>query len=352
MAVLDDLISRTRLELGDLASQFKTTLYGDGYTTEFYVNYKPLDATELVVTVGGELMAKPDDYTVENTWGKIHFVTPPISGAVIEVEGVHYRYFSPEDLLTFINTAVTQHTYNRTDSYGRAMTLALIPQVEIYPVALLSTIEALWALATDAAFDINITAPDGVVIPRAQRFQQLSAIILNRQAQYQNLCALLNIGLYKVEVGTLRRVSRTTNKLVPVYVPQEIEDSRRPERVYLQNDLLGRTPVLSTAQPYDIILMQGDSWCAEFDFPFDLTGYTAKAQIRTYPNSPSLYGTFDIEYTDREAGKITLNLTRSDTAYLPARAYWDLQITADGDPDWEQTYVKGLVFTDQQVTLD
>jgi hypothetical protein len=232
------------------------------------------------------------------------------------------------------------------------MTVGSIPAVEEYPVTILAVIEALWALATDASFDIDITAPDGVHIPRAQRFSQIMQLINQRQQQYKELCAALNIGLWRIEMGILRRVSRTTNKLVPVYVPQEIDDSRRPERVFLQNDLYGRTPTPSLAQVYDIVFTQGDSWSATFDFPFDLTGYTAKAQIRTYPNSPSLYGTFNVDYTDIAAGKLTLSLTSDETKYLPMRAFWDLQLTSESDENWQQTYIKGQVFVDQQVTLD
>ena len=356
MAVIADLLSRTRLELGDQASQFNYVFTGDGATKDFFINYKPLDPYTLVVTktVGTTVttLTKPTDYTVEANLGMLHFTTAYSSTTTVKVSGSHYRYFTDDDLTTFINTAVTQHTAGRTDSYGSAMTIGKLPTVEEYPVALLATVEALWALATDAAFDINIQAPDGVVIPRSQRFQQLSTIIANRQQQYRDLCSALNIGLWRIEMGTLRRISRTTNKLVPIYIPQEIEDSRRPERVYIQNDMYGRTPTPSTAQAYDIIFTQGDSWSALFDFPFDLTGYTAKAQIRTYPNSPSLYGTFAVAYTDRALGKITLSLTTTDTAYLPPRAFWDLQLTSNSDPTWEQTYIKGLVFIDQQVTLD
>lgn len=352
MATADDLITRVRLELGDQATQFTHTFYSDGSTKDVYVNYKPLDPYTLVVKVNGTTLTKPTDYTVEANIGVIHFTTAPATDAEVVVSGQHYRYFTDDDLTVFLNTAISQHTTGRADSYGRQLTLSNLSAVEEYPIVLLVVVEALWALATDAAFDINIQAPDGVVIPRSQRFQQLSNVIGQRKEQYRELCALLNIGLYRIEIGTLRRTSRTTNKLVPVYMPQEIEDSRRPARVYLENNMLGYTPTPSTAQPYDIIFTQGDSWSAVFDFPFDLTGYTAKAQMRTYPNSPTLYGEFDIAYTNRATGQITLSLTNTDTKYLPSRLYWDLQLTSDSDPDYEQTYIKGLVFVDQQVTVD
>jgi hypothetical protein len=237
---------------------------------------------------------------------------------------------------------------------GSQVTIASIQPVEEYPIAILATIEALWILATDSSFDINITAPDGVMIPRAQRFQQLTTIIQQRMEQYRQLCSALNIGLWRIEMGTLRRVSRLTNKLVPVYLAQEIDDARRPERVYIENNLLGRTPMPTTAQNYDIALYQGDSYEVEFDFPFDTSALTFKAQVRTYPNAPSLYASFTITTVSTSANlsKIKLSLTSSATKYMPVRAFWDLQATAASDPDYQVTFIKGQVFTTQQVTSD
>jgi len=378
VATLDNLISRVRLDLGDLPVQFTTNLTGDGTTKDFYVKVKPLESAYLLVTttsgavstttgttttiaisstVGTTTtnLAQGVDFSVEADIGVIHFNTAPVNGAAIKVSGTHYRYFSNKDIITFINTATTQHTYNRTDSYGRQMTMALLPAVEEYPVSLLAVCEALWALATDAAFDINITAPDGVNIPRSQRFSQLSSIIAQRKQQYEEICKQLNIGLWRIEMGTLRRVSRTTNKLVPVYVPQEIDDSRKPERVYLHNDLLGRTPSPSTAAIYDIILTQGDTWSAIFDFPdaLDLTQYKIAAQVRTYPESPTLVANMGVAITNTALSKVTLSLTHDQTENFPLKAYWDMELTQkdnNGNVTFQQTYVKGLVFADRQVT--
>lgn len=352
MAVLEDLLSAVRRELNDQPTPFTWTTVGDSATDTYTIGYKPLDSSTLVITVDGTAIAQPSGYTVDPVSGTITFATAPSSGAIININGSFYRYFTDEDLTAYLNTSVAQHTYNRTNQYGSAITVSNLPVVEEYPITILTTIEALWALATDAAFDIDITAPDGIHIPRSERFSQLTTMIAQRQQQYKDLCAALNIGLWRIEMGILRRTSRTTNKLVPVYMPQEIDDSRRPERVYLQNDMYGRTPTPSTAQIYDIVFTQGDSWECEFDFPFDITGYTFKAQVRTYPNSPSLYATFDITYLDRPNGRIKLSLTSSDTQYLPQRAFWDLQMTADSDPTFQQTRIKGQVFVASQVTVD
>lgn len=418
MAVLSDLLSRVRLELGDNAKQFTTNLTGDGVTKDFYLNVKPVDATYLTVTVNGLSQANPTNFTVEENLGIIHFnsnsttktgsgggvgtssftvnattgivvgmsasgtgiastamvssitgtntvnvsavntntvsgtvtfTNVPTENAVIIITGTSYRYFTTTELTTFVNTAVTQHTSNRTDAYGSEVTIANIPAVEEYPVALLAAVEALWALATDAAFDINIMAPDGVQIPRSQRFTQLSNIIAQRQQQYRDLCAALNVGLFRIEMGILRRISRTTNKLVPVYMPQEIDDSTKPERVYIENNMKGRTPLPSNVGVYDIVLTQGDVWSVPFDFPINLTGYLVKAQARTYPGAPVIAAEITCTITDVALGKVTLSLTHDQTLDLPLKSFWDLQIYK-ADESFNETYVRGLVFANRQVT--
>ena len=180
MAVLSDLLSRVRLELGDQQKQFTYTATGNGTTTAFSLGYKPVELTNLLVTVGGVAKAYPAAYTLEGDIGVIHFVTAPANAAAIVISGMTSRYFLDDNLTTFINTAVTQHTYNRTNGVGSQMTIGLIPAVEEYPLAILATIEGLWALATDAAFDIDIQAPDGISIPRSERYRQLTQTIQSR----------------------------------------------------------------------------------------------------------------------------------------------------------------------------
>jgi hypothetical protein len=354
VATLSDLVSKVRMELNDQPKQFNKTLAGDGSTKDFPLGVKPVDVTTLEVRVNGVIVGQPSTFTIEAIHGVIHFNSPPANNAVITVTGSVFRYFSDSELEYFVNTALTQHTFNKSDNFGRATTVRSIPAVEEYPIVILSTVEALYALATDSAFDINIFAPDGVSIPRSERYHQLMALIGQRMEQYRNLCAALNIGLWRIEVGTLRRVSRTTNKLVPVFMPQEIDDSRRPERVYLPIDMTGRTPVPSTVGIYDIILQQGDSWTAVFDFPNDLDfdDLNFKAEIRTYPNSPSRWAVFNIAVEDAVEKKLRLSLTKDQTEYLPVRSFWDIQATSDSDPDFEQTYLRGQVFCERQITLD
>ena len=335
-----------------MPTQFTFTATGNGTTKTFDLKVKPVENTTLLVTVNGDPMGTPVFYTIQQDLGILTFVSAPPANSAIVVVGTHYRYFTDTDIKRFVNTAVEQHTFERTDGYGSQMTMLMLPPVEEYPLAILATIEALWALATDSAFDINISSPDGVMIPRSDRYRQLTQMIQSRTEQYKQLSSALNIGLWRIEMGTLRRVSRLTNKLVPIYLAQEIDDSRRPERVFIQNDLKGRKPMPTYAGVYDIALYQGDSWSGEFDFPFDVSMLDFKAQVRTYPNAPALYATFSIQKFDAANGRIRLTLDPSATRYLPARAFWDLQATSSTDATFEQTYIRGQVFVTQQVTLD
>ena len=117
MAVLSDLVSRVRLELGDMPKQFTSTFTGDGTTKDFDTKIKPLEDTTLVVTVNNVAQTQPQMYTVEKDLGVFHFVTAPTNNHVIKIVGTSYRYFTDADITRFINTAVEQHTHERTDTH-------------------------------------------------------------------------------------------------------------------------------------------------------------------------------------------------------------------------------------------
>lgn len=350
MALLSDLISRTRLELGDQPKEFQFVTTSDGTTTAFYLNNKPVDPFTLLVRVSQAFVPAPTGYKLEVDTGIVRFLNPISAGEVLTVNGTAYRYFSDADITRFINTAIEQHTYERTDAYGSRVTMATLPAVEEYPIAILATIEALWVLATDAAFDINITAPDGVVIPRSERYAQLTGMIAQRQEQYRSLCAQLNIGLWRIQVGNLRRASKRTNKLVPIYMPQEFDDGRKPERVYIQNDMIGRQTFPSTIQVQDLVMNQGDSYSQDFILGAPVTNLEFSAEIRTYPNSPTRWVAFNVTIVDVQTGRIRISLPQQDTRYLPVRGFWDLQATSSVDNNFQRTFLRGQTFVTQQVT--
>jgi hypothetical protein len=359
VASLEALSDRLRAEIGDTSRSFIETFVGDGTTSRFRLTQAPVSAASLTVKVGAVDVTVAS--AVEEVTGNLQLNSAPISGAVVTVTGTTYKYFTDPEISYYINTAFLEHAKDTTDSNGSRVTqIALLPPIEEYPLVLLASSMALYTLATDAAFDIDIISPDGVSIPRSERFRQLNEIIMSRKEQYRELCMLLNVGMHRIEVTTLRRISRLTNKYVPVYRPQEIDERALPQRVRLNMPTYGDITPPSTALVRDLNMYSGDDFAMKFEFGFDLTGYTPKAQIRLFTSGqyaqigPLILGEFVITKVLNQTTNsglldtLQLSLPASVTEDLPRTAYYDLQMIS---PDnITKTYLTGKVFTSPQVT--
>lgn len=346
MATLTSLVDRVRMELGDPGKSFVWTANATG-TNRYEMPYSPVLGTALTVFVDGEDVT--DAVTVEEHTGVLTFDAAPDADATITAQGTYYRFFTDDELGQIVDSAVQEHLYNRTDAYGRALTVANLPVVEEHPASLLATHNALYTLATDASFDIDIQTPDGVSIPRSERYRQLMDMIRARKEQYDMLCQALNIGLTRIETFTLRRISKATNRYIPIYMPQEVDDRSRPQRIYLPIPTYGGSPIPTKAAQYDLVFTQGDSFSVILDFPFDVTAFTPRAQIRLYPESAARVAEIICTIEDGPLGKIKLSLTTEQTLRVPLRSYWDLQLTKDS---LTETYLQGSVFCKRQITKD
>jgi hypothetical protein len=349
VATISALADRLRSELGDLGKSFVYQFVADGTTNRFLIPYSPLDGAGLIVLDAATDVS--NSVTVEEETGYITFDTVPTAGHNIVISGTYFRYFTNEEICHYVDTAFGQHVANHADGYGRGYTLATLPGIEEYPVVVYASTLALYTLATDAAFDIDITAPDGVMIPRSERYRQLQQMIQTRKDQYRELCSQLGIGLYKIDVFSFRRISKTTNRYVPIYLPMEIDDRSMPQRAIISIPSYGSAISPSDVPTFDLTMYQGDSFEVELDFPFDVSGYNFKSEIRLQPASPTLVGTFTITPVDGFNNKIKLSLTPDQTVELPDRAYWDIQAQAEGDTTYEKTYMRGTVTTTRQVTM-
>jgi hypothetical protein len=348
MATLEALSGRVRMELSDPAKSFVYTTTATG-TNRYEIPYSPVDGASLQAFV--DAVDVSDDCEVEQHTGVVTFDVAPTLGDDITIQGTYYRYFLDSEISEFVNTAVKQHAHNRVDEFGRAITLENLPVIEEYPLTILATIQGLYTLLTDASFDIDISTPDGVGIPRSQRHRQLMELIEQRRAQYNQLCEALNIGLNRIEVFTFRRISRMTNRYVPVYLPQEVDDRSKPQRAYLPLPTYGAAPAEESVGRYDMVFTQGDDYSVVLDFPFVLTGYTPLAQIRLYPESAAYAAEFVTEVVDAELGQLRLSLPSSVTKRIPLRAYWDVQLT-NNETEEVKTYIAGSVFCKRQVSRD
>ena len=357
MASIQQLSDRLRAEIGDIARSFTDTFTGDGVTTRFQLSQAPVQGYTLQAFVNTTNVSS--SVTIEEGVGILQFNTAPANNATIRIYGQAYRYFTDSEISYYINNAFIEHAAHTTDSNGSRVTqVALLPPLDEYPLVLLASTMALYTLATDASFDIDIISPDGVSIPRSERFRQLTEMIQIRKEQYKDLCAMLGVGMYRIETNTLRRISRRTNRYVPIYRPQEIDDNSLPQRVRLPMPDYGDITPPGTVVNRDISMYAGDDFSMEFQFQFDLSTYTPAGQIRLYTNSdyaqvgPTLLGTFSFvkfSYSNNTVvDSLRITLPASVTATLPYTSYYDIQMTAPNGIT--KTYLTGKVFTEKQVT--
>ncbi len=356
MATLSALSYRLRAELGDVSRSFAENFTGDGITTQFQLSEAPVSATSLVVKVNGTNVS--NTVAVEEVTGRIVFPDAPADDALILITGTTYKYFTDDEISYYINTAFTEHAKGGSDSNGSPVSMRTLPVIEEYPVVILASSMALYTLATDAAFDIDIISPDGVTIPRSERYRQLSEMVQTRKEQYREMSTMLGIGLYKIEVFSLRRISRMTNKYVPIYRPQEVDDGSLPQRVALPMPSYGDTRPVSPVLVRDLNIYAGDDFREVLKFSMDLTDFTPLSQIRLYPATrgsrvgPVILGTFTITKEATTVGgivdRLVLTLPGSVTDELPQISYYDIQLT-DGD-GVVKTYMRGKVFTTPQVS--
>lgn len=303
MATITSLIGRVRVELGDLGKSFVEQFVADGTTNSFLIHYSPVDATTVLVSANG-VDISATSYIEEST-GILTLPTVPADMTEITVSGTYYRYFTGAEMTSLISTAIVQHTAGHRDTLGRQVTIDNLPLIDEYPIAVYATTLALYTLATDASFDIDISAPDGVSIPRSERYRQLMEMISSRQQQYRDLCAQLGIGLYKIEVFTLNRISKTTNRLIPVYDPQEVDDRSYPTRVYLDQNTYGNKPPTWPTESGDLVAYQGRSFSTSIDFTGDYWNKLFLANILPQRGSFLAMQGFALVVTDHSSREVT-----------------------------------------------
>lgn len=245
--LMTDAIGRVRRDIGDPLQNFRTTTTGDGLIERFDLPRQNVDPTTLVVEiitggVGVTTLHSPADYTLDSRNGQLELTAPVPNGAVLQVVGNSWSLFTDQELTDIITESVYQHTFGHTlterfrDNQGfityrdTRVTIDNLPVMEEPLVTTLSDINALWVLATDAATDVNIQTAEGTTVDRSARYAQLMGHISALTERYQEYCGQLNVGMYRMETINLRRVSRTTGRLVPVFVDREYDDHRYPVR--------------------------------------------------------------------------------------------------------------------------
>ncbi len=168
------------------------------------------------------------NYIVDTRNGVIRFTDVTGITEGISIKGYYYEWFLPEDLGYYAEIAISEHTHNRTD----VTSFSDFSTEEKHATAVLTVCLALGSLMSELALDIDVSTPEGMMIPAHMRFQQVQQLFQYWQAEYTKYAAMLNIGLERIDIFDLRRISRLTNRYVPEFRGREVDDPRPPVRVF------------------------------------------------------------------------------------------------------------------------
>lgn len=213
----------------------------------FEVTYSPLPASTVrlphplvssievhKVSDGSEVTA----YTLDPRNGVIKVHEPSSCSEGLYIVGYHMNWFLDEDLEFYAETVFNEHMYHRVD----AGQLSDLPVEEKQLMGMGTVVYAYWALLTEFSTEIDVSTPEGMMIPASQRFQQVQSMFQYWKAKYDEYAAALDVGILKIEIKDLRRVSRLTNRYVPMFKGREIDDPRPPVRIYPPIDSNVKSP--------------------------------------------------------------------------------------------------------------
>lgn len=244
---MSEIVRAARALVRDFPQFFQGTFMSENLRSTYKLPEGYVVPTSLIVRADGMgTLDRGDDWVVDEREGLIRFRTTFDGETLIYVEGFHYTWFLDADLALASNFVIADHAYGRQD-----FDLDQIGLAEATTIAMGCVVQAFWSLLSEFAMEIDVSGPEGVMIPARQRFENLMPLIQFWQDRYAERARLLGVGLEKIESFTLRRKSLTTGRLVPVYRDQEVDDRAPATRIYLPIDsqTLPPTPIEGHSEP-------------------------------------------------------------------------------------------------------
>jgi len=181
----------------------------------------------LVPSGGASVSVLPNtSYSVDERNGLLRLKQAVANSDTLMIEGYHYEWLTTGDLSFFADMAINLTTYNLETSLE-----SLAPAV-VDVIGINALVQSLWALLSEYSRDIDVITSESVHIIASQRYRMVSSLLDYWQEEYNRRAQALNIGLERIEVFTLRRVSKTTNRYVPMYKSKEIDDLDPLERLW------------------------------------------------------------------------------------------------------------------------
>lgn len=226
---LEHTVQLARNYLRDFPKFFQVSFDAVGRTYE--LGNPNIDADSLwVATVVNSTVTEltTSQYSLDVRNGVLRLTTTPASGAKLLIEGYYYEWLLPADLEFYAERSINFHkpTIN--------IPLEQANQAVLDVIGLGALVEALQALMTEFARDIDVMTSESIHIPGSQRFRMLQSLIQQWEMEYRKHANNLNIGPEKIDQFSLRRVSRTTNRLVPLYAAKEIGDYGPMDRIWAE----------------------------------------------------------------------------------------------------------------------
>jgi hypothetical protein len=169
------------------------------------------------------------DYSLDARNGILRLATTPANNTKLLVEGYYYEWLLPADLEFYCVRSINFHTPTINVPLEQANAAVLDA------IGIGALVEALQALMTEFARDIDVMTSESVHIPGSQRFRMLQSLCQQWEVEYRKHANNLNIGPERIEQFSLRRVSRTTNRLVPLYKAKEIGEYGPMERIFAED---------------------------------------------------------------------------------------------------------------------
>lgn len=231
MATVSDIAEIARNYLRDFPRFFQMSF--DGITRTYELGHQNVDADNFWVatyTTGASTASSvsPNAYSLDSRNGILRLATAPAADTKVLVEGYHYQWVQPSELEFYAQMALDMDLHFLDDVSVHSLAPAVVDVIGIHAL-----VETLWGLLTEYARDIDVITSESIHIPASQRYRMVEGLLQYWLKQYEAKAKALNIGLERMEVFTLRRISRTTNRYVPIYKPKEIGDFGPMERVWV-----------------------------------------------------------------------------------------------------------------------
>lgn len=230
MTPLEHTVELARNYLRDFPKFFQVSFDAIGRTYEIGQINVDADTVWIATTTGASATElTPNQYSLDARNGILRLSSTPASGTTIMIEGYYYEWLLPKDLQFYAERSINFHKPTIPIPLEQASPAVLDV------IGLGALVEALQALMTEYARDIDVMTSESVHIPASSRYRMLADLCQRWEVEYRKHANNLNIGPERIEQFSLRRVSRTTNRLVPLFKSKELGDYGPIERIFAED---------------------------------------------------------------------------------------------------------------------